>query len=266
MGGIADLTEREREVLVIIGRDGLTSKEAAVRAGISHYRVNELCEAAVRKLGVANRKAAVRMILAQVDEEIGAPPISSGAEPIGVFVPGEAARDRAVSGEAHELQPDPPPPLPEPGTPRLHARRSSSAGDGLEGLGADVAEAGLASEQAPGPGPGDGDLDRIGQTPRDAHLPPDPGDDGHHRWASLHGWVTGGTPYADLTPPQRSGALLLLAAAIVVLTSWIVSFSLQINNSIQHAMPPRLHNVHAAWIAVEDDHQHGTLTGGHHDR
>jgi DNA-binding NarL/FixJ family response regulator len=56
-----DLSEREWEVLELLG-EGLATREVAQRLGIGDVTVRRHVTAVVRKLGVADRDAALRLL------------------------------------------------------------------------------------------------------------------------------------------------------------------------------------------------------------
>lgn len=70
--GTADLTERQGDILFLLS-GGLTSKEAAVRLGISPRTVDHLAEAARRKLGARNTSHAVAIYVGRATADDGAP-------------------------------------------------------------------------------------------------------------------------------------------------------------------------------------------------
>lgn len=61
------LTPRQREILQLIARERLSSKEVAPRVGIGWRRVDDICSEAARRMGVSSRREAVRIAL----EELG---------------------------------------------------------------------------------------------------------------------------------------------------------------------------------------------------
>ncbi len=68
-------------------------------------------------------------------------------------------------------------------------------------------------------------------------------------------WVRGGARYAELSPSQRIGAVLILALVFGTFVSWLLTASLQTSHVIQALMPPRLHGVHSPWINLESKHE-----------
>ena len=68
---LAKLSDSQRECLRLVDRH-LTSKEIAVRLGVTHHTINQRLERACRKLGVATRKEAARLF-AEYDQIIYEP-------------------------------------------------------------------------------------------------------------------------------------------------------------------------------------------------
>jgi TonB family protein len=80
-GGLASLSNREREMLGLLGR-GHEAKSIASALGLSVHTVNERLRAARRKLGVSSSREAARLLLAH---EAGAEPSNKfGHNKIGV--------------------------------------------------------------------------------------------------------------------------------------------------------------------------------------
>ena len=88
---LSALTPRERECLRLVYQH-MTSKEIALRLGISKHTVDERVEKARRRLGAKDRYAAARALAAW--EAAGAPPTEWGRHPVGL---GEESGARPVS-------------------------------------------------------------------------------------------------------------------------------------------------------------------------
>ena len=246
------------------------SKEAGLRAGISPGRINDICEAAQRKLGVANRREAIRLVMAEIAAE---PPTKSGAESAGLLLPDQGGSGDGVSGEALDVPIHRPsegaasgrlPAAEEAPATTQHAARSFGYVAHLGRFGSSLDGDRIAGQYASGGGFCVGVVEGVHLPSRDAHPEANTRSHSPARRTGLLSWVRGGTRYADLTPPQRLGAMLLLMAAFAVLASLVLNFSLQINSTIQHAMPPTINSERPGWINLGD--HHGTLTGRHHGR
>jgi DNA-binding CsgD family transcriptional regulator len=270
MSALKKLTDREREILQLIGRHQLSSKEAAQRAGIGYRRVNEICESAIRKLGVANRREALRLILAEEglteanilvaetldDEGEASPRTESGVDPLRVPDAKLGGPDRGVFKDAYlDAQRFRTPPTSSNPASSPHAARSphdvanvGRPGNGLEGIG-------LTRERALGERFRDGALERGGVPAGDPYPWPHPGRDRPFGRADLLSWVRGRARYVDLNPSQRIGAVLLMAAVLVTFVGWVLTAALQTSNVIQTLMPPRIHSVHRPWINLEVQHE-----------
>lgn len=247
MGAVEKLTDREREILQLIGRYQLSSKEAAQRAGIGYRRVNEICESAIRKLGVANRREALRLIMSE--EAFEDPQTESGVEP--VRVPDTAAVGSAADvfrgvRQHAELTRSRSPTQPAPSRP--NAPRSPHDPFDVGGLGAGLGGHGFAGQRIVGEGLRHSALERVGLPPGDGHAEPHPRSNRAAGRPSLLSWVRGGTRYAELTATQRLGAVMLMAALFVMVVGWILTSALQTSNAIQAMMPARLHITGRPWI------------------
>jgi DNA-binding CsgD family transcriptional regulator len=58
---LAKLSDAQRECLRLVDRH-MTSKEIAIRMGVSHHTINQRLERACKRLGVATRKEAARLL------------------------------------------------------------------------------------------------------------------------------------------------------------------------------------------------------------
>lgn len=93
----ARLTQREREVLRLLGR-GHDAKSAAAALGVSVHSVNERLREARGKLGVTSSREAARLLLAEEGgaQEIGSKSFGVGDRPGGVLRPDAPVGKRRV--------------------------------------------------------------------------------------------------------------------------------------------------------------------------
>jgi DNA-binding CsgD family transcriptional regulator len=249
------LTPREREILKLIGRQQLSSKEVAPRANISPKRVDEICATAARKLGVATRREAVRLVLgADSGYDLDPPPDRPGENPrpglIGVPETFDSKALRPVYGRRGDADAATSSGDPWWGSSDEHGARRTCPEPDLgrpgEGTGGDR----LASEPPPGPRRGDGALEAERLSSGGAHPQLHPDRHRHARRPGLHSWVTGGTDFAELTPPQRLAAVFRLVAALGALIAWTLTAVLQTSNVLQHWWPKEGVFPHHAWIPI----------------
>lgn len=246
MSAVEKLTDREREILQLIGRYQLSSKEAAQRVGIGYRRVNEICESAIRKLGVANRREALRLVMSE--EALLDPRTESGVEP--VRVPDEAEDGSALGvskGVRQHAELSRPRSPAQSAPPGPYAPRSPHDSNYVGGPGEGLGRIGFPGQRALGERFRDGAVEGVGLPAGGGHAGPYPRSDRAAGRPSLFSWVRGGTRYAELTPTQRIGAVILMAALFVMVVGWVLTSALQTSNAIQAMLPNRM-PVGTPWI------------------
>ncbi len=260
------LTRRERAILEMIGQFQFTSKEVATREGVRPGTIDDICESAVRKLGVSSRREAARLVvLSRSDLAIAPiaapdlPPNESGGESIGVEIPPPPRDQARVSGG---ITPD---------EPNLsdgqhdeqaaeHVERPPASRPDLGRPGGGMDRDGSRIEQTPGEGLRHRSLERERRPTRDAQPPPHSGGYSLAGGVGLAAWARGTIPFEGLDRTRQLGAVLLLAAAIVTLAGWIINGSLQTSIALQGWVPSRAAHPHGLpWINISSERHYETL-------
>ena len=245
------LTPREKEVLTLIASH-LSSKEAARQAGISSKRVDKIVASAAQKMGVPDRRAAVRVLIEEGGEVPPGAPLPVPGSPQMSDLEDVSEDDCPATAYA-------PAPAPEQDVSSAgqHAERRVSLGPdlGRPGTGADADR--LPGEPASRAIVRDGALERQ-LLPAGEHLPSwEPrsiqGADGLDPpiGAGLLPWIRGRARFSELSPLARVGAVLLLSAGIVAVVSWTLTGSLQATLALHGWLPAHWHVEGRPWILLE---------------
>ena len=238
MGNVAQLTPREREVMELVARRRLSSKEAAADLGITHKRVDEICVSVRDKLGARDRREAALIFLGELSAEPSTtglvdPRVEPGRGPTRVDKLPFVSSTPSVSEDTTRADAYDTAPQPDSRTAQEHAERRRSLGPHLEALGTSFPGDRLPSEQTLGCGFCDGSLD--GQQPalaREPGLPPRGAHAGEHPdrvdlvgrpW--VLSWIIGRARFSELNPLQRFLGILVLTGLLGVVGGWIVEGS-----------------------------------------